>query len=131
LGSSDGSPGFGVADGLPAGTDGASSPGPDETALRVRLGVPPEAKQVLVFGETSHWDPSWLHTSEEYYALCIPGILERVMRALEVKLSCPSRPFRTAALCDARERRLRDLEVSGGSVVVPMPYALASVLISF
>ena len=29
------------------------------------------------------------------------------------------------------ERRLRELEVCGGSVVVPMPYALASVLISF
>jgi hypothetical protein len=52
-------------------------------------------------------------------------------QAVDVKVSCPSRPFRTATLCDARERGLRDLEVHGGAMVVPMPYALASVLVSF
>jgi hypothetical protein len=47
------------------------------------LGIPTGAKQVLVFGETSHWDPNWLHTTEEYYQLCIPRIFERVLLALE------------------------------------------------
>jgi hypothetical protein len=92
---SDGGRFSGLAGGSPAGTDAASSAGPDETALRARLGVPPEARQVLVFGETSHWDPNWLHTSEEYYALCIPGILVRVMQALEEE---PRRVFSIESL---------------------------------
>ena len=54
-----------------------------EAALRAGLGIPAAAKQVLVFGESSHWDPNWLHTTEEYYQLCIPRIFERVLLALE------------------------------------------------
>jgi hypothetical protein len=95
LGRSDGGPVPGLADGSSAGTGATSSVGPDENALRARLGVPPEAKQVLVFGETSHWDPNWLHTSEEYYALCIPRILDRVMQALEEE---PRRVFSIESL---------------------------------
>jgi hypothetical protein len=49
--------------------------------------------------------------------------------AVEVRLSCPCRPIRRAKLCDARERELRDLEVRNDGVMVPMPYALASVLV--
>ena len=49
--------------------------------------------------------------------------------AVEVRLSCPSRPIRKATLCDARERALCDLEVCSDSVMVPMPYALASVMV--
>ena len=37
-----------------------------ERALRRRLAVPDDAQRVLVLGETSHWDPNWLKTSEEY-----------------------------------------------------------------
>jgi alpha-mannosidase len=51
--------------------------------------------------------------------------------AVEVRLSCPSRPIRSATLCDAREREICDLEVGSNGVVVPMPYALASVLVWF
>jgi alpha-mannosidase len=49
--------------------------------------------------------------------------------AVQVRLSCPCRPIRRATLCDARERELRDLEVRSDGVLVPMPYALASVLV--
>ena len=49
--------------------------------------------------------------------------------AVEVRLSCPSRPIRKATLCDARECELCDLEVRSDSVMVPMPYALASVMV--
>jgi alpha-mannosidase len=49
--------------------------------------------------------------------------------AVEVRLSCPSRPIRKATLCDARERELCDLEVRNDGVMVPMPHALASVLV--
>jgi alpha-mannosidase len=63
------------------------------------------------------------------------GVVVRLARfaekAVDATVSCPSRPIRTATLCDARERGLRALDVRGGSVVVPMPYALASVRVSF
>jgi hypothetical protein len=66
-----------------------------EAALRARLGIPPDARQVLVFGETSHWDPNWLHTTEEYYGLCIPRIVERALLALEQE---PRRVFSVESL---------------------------------
>jgi hypothetical protein len=38
-----------------------------ESALRASLGIPADAERVLVFAESSHWDPNWLFTSQEYY----------------------------------------------------------------
>jgi hypothetical protein len=68
-------------------------------------------------------------------AFCGDGVVVRLssfaQRPVEVTLSCPSRPIKKAVLCDARERMLHDLEVHDDCVVVPMPYALASVLVSF
>jgi alpha-mannosidase len=49
--------------------------------------------------------------------------------AVEVRLFCRSRPIRKATLCDARDRELRDLEVRNAGVMVPLPYALASVVL--
>jgi hypothetical protein len=40
---------------------------PEEEDLRRRLGIPPDAHRVLILAESSHWDPNWLYTSEEYY----------------------------------------------------------------
>ena len=68
---------------------------PDESGLRGKLGIPPEASRVLVFGETSHWDPNWLHTTEEYYQLCIPRIFERALLELEQE---PRRVFSLESL---------------------------------
>jgi hypothetical protein len=48
-----------------------------------------------------------------------------------VRLSCASRPIRTATLCDARERAISSLEVRDGVAIVPLRYALGSVLVSF
>jgi hypothetical protein len=84
-----------LADGTTAGTGADGGSGSDETTLRARLGVPPEAKQVLLFGETSHWDPNWLHTTEEYYTRCIPRILDGVLQALEEE---PRRVFAIESL---------------------------------
>lgn len=53
-----------------------------EALLRRRLGIPEDAQQVLIFGETSHWDPNWLFTSETYYRLRIRRILDAVLREL-------------------------------------------------
>ncbi len=38
-----------------------------ENAIRRRLGIPDNARKVIVFAESSHWDPSWIRTSEEYF----------------------------------------------------------------
>jgi alpha-mannosidase len=68
-------------------------------------------------------------------AFCGKGVVVRLasfaQRAVDVTVSCPSRPISKATLCDAREHMLGDLEVRDGSVIVPMPYALASVLVWF
>jgi hypothetical protein len=55
----------------------------DEQALRERLGIPRQAERVILFGETSHWDPNWLLTSEQYYRRRIPRILKEVIAELE------------------------------------------------
>ena len=49
-----------------ANVDGAPRSA-DERALRERLGIPADARRVLVFSESSHWDTNWLQTSEEYF----------------------------------------------------------------
>ena len=53
-----------------------------EHDLRRRLGIPDDAQKVLFFGETSHWDPNWLFTSEKYYRLRIRKTLDAVIREL-------------------------------------------------
>lgn len=67
-----------------------AGPGLAEAATRARLGIPSQAERVLIFGETSHWDPNWLCTTDEYYRRCIPRILGRVLDALEAE---PRRTF--------------------------------------
>jgi hypothetical protein len=38
-----------------------------EKQLRRELGIPDDAERVLIFAESSHWDPNWMLTSEEYF----------------------------------------------------------------
>ncbi|MGD8599638.1 MAG: hypothetical protein PVJ26_21675, partial [Anaerolineae bacterium] len=60
----------------------------DEKALRASLGIPADAQRVIVFAESSHWDPNWLYTSDEYYDRfvqkqmdeAIDGLLREVRR---------------------------------------------------
>jgi hypothetical protein len=54
-----------------------------EDSFRQALGIPPGARRVIVFGETSHWDPNWLFTAEEYFRMRIGKILDRAIEALE------------------------------------------------
>jgi len=49
---------------------------------RRALGVPPDAERVLVFTETSHWDPNWLLTSEGYFRLRVRRNLRQALDAL-------------------------------------------------
>ena len=49
-------------------TSNSQRPSQDrENSIRRRLGIPDDAKRVIVFAESSHWDPSWIRTSEEYF----------------------------------------------------------------
>jgi len=54
-----------------------------EQEQRRRFGIPADAEQVLVIGETSHWDPNWLYTAEEYYRKRTRQTMEEVLQELE------------------------------------------------
>jgi hypothetical protein len=54
----------------------------NERDLRRSLGIPADAQRVLVFGETSHWDPNWLFTSEEYYSRFVQKQLDQAISGL-------------------------------------------------
>jgi hypothetical protein len=55
----------------------------DETSLRHQLGIPDDAGRVIIFAESSHWDPNWLKTSEEYYNLYVERNLDKAIKALQ------------------------------------------------
>ena len=65
----------------------------NESALRDSLGIPADAQKVIIFAETSHWDPNWLYTSQEYYDrfiqkqldLAIAGLLREPSRIYSVE----------------------------------------------
>jgi hypothetical protein len=53
-----------------------------EESLRRRLGIPDDAERVIVFAESSHWDPNWLRTSEEYFHRFVRRNLDRAIAEL-------------------------------------------------
>ena len=55
----------------------------NEKQLRQRLGIPDEAERVIVFAESSHWDPNWLRTSVEYYERFVERNLDKALAELE------------------------------------------------
>ncbi len=55
---------------------------PEELKLRRKLGIPDDAEKILIFGESTHWDPNWLLTSKEYYHLNVRWIISRVLKYL-------------------------------------------------
>ena len=74
--------------------DPVSSPkSPEEQHLRQQLGIPDDAKRVVIFPESSHWDPNWLYTAEYYYerfvkrnlALAIAALLDQPRRVYSVE----------------------------------------------
>ncbi len=56
-----------------------------EQKIRERLGIPAEVEKVIVFGESSHWDPNWLYTSEEYYRRYVRGNLHQAISELQLE----------------------------------------------
>ncbi|MBL7202488.1 MAG: hypothetical protein ISS56_20325 [Anaerolineae bacterium] len=55
----------------------------DQVCLRHRLGIPDDAGQVLLFAESSHWDPNWLLTSEAYYGRFVERNLDLAIAELQ------------------------------------------------
>jgi len=62
----------------------------NERDVRQRLGIPLDAQRVLIFAESSHWDPNWMLTSEEYYNRYVKQNLDL---ALEELLQEPRRIY--------------------------------------
>lgn len=91
----------------------------NERARREALGVPADARRVLLFSESSHWDTNWLSTSEEYFRDRVEPIFDAVIDALQreptriygiesvffLKRYWEHRPDRQAALRSLFERR--------------------------
>ncbi len=53
-----------------------------ELLLRSKLGIPADAERVIVFAESSHWDPNWVFTSEQYFRRFVGGNLDRALYEL-------------------------------------------------
>lgn len=53
-----------------------------EMALRARLGIPADARRIIVFAESSHWDPNWRFTSEEYFERLVGPNLDKAVSEL-------------------------------------------------
>jgi len=49
----------------------------DEVKLREHLGIPVGARHVLILAESSHWDPDWLYTWDEYFRGYARGNLDQ------------------------------------------------------
>ncbi len=56
-----------------------------EQDLRARLGIPPQARRVLILAESSHWDPNWRKTSDEYFDRYVRGNLDRALSELALE----------------------------------------------
>ena len=55
----------------------------EEATLRRKLGIPDDARRVILFAESSHWDPNWLLTSEEYYRRWVAHNLDLALDGLQ------------------------------------------------
>jgi len=113
----------------------------DEGALRRSLGIPADAPHVLVFGESSHWDPDWLLTSEQYYDrfvrrnldLAIEELLREPRRIYSIECvfflrmyweRCPEQQDRLRDLINSRRLRLTHSGVTTADTLLPHPEAI-------
>src|SRR5262249_35694542 len=72
---------------LPRGAPCPASATASETCLRTELGIPPDAKRVVILSQSSHLDWDWRHTFDEYFAgpladpflFISPGTVETIL----------------------------------------------------
>ena len=53
-----------------------------ESALRAKLGIPPDAKQVILFGQNAHLDIDWQRTFDAYYQDFVEDIFTQASQLL-------------------------------------------------
>jgi hypothetical protein len=58
------------------------TPQPAEEQLRRRLGIPDDAERVLIFSESSHWDPNWMLTADAYFERFVRHNLDQAIEEL-------------------------------------------------
>jgi hypothetical protein len=63
-------------------------PLPADQQFRRSLGIPDDAERVLIFSESSHWDPNWLLTSEEYFERFVRHNLDQAIEELQRESRC-------------------------------------------
>jgi hypothetical protein len=112
-----------------------------ETVLRGSLGIPEDAKKVLIFAESSHWDPNWLYTSEEYFDrfvqkqldLAIAGLYREPRRVYSIECMFflrmywdrnPDQRESIRALVNDRRFRLTSSGVTTADTLLPSPEAI-------
>jgi len=112
-----------------------------ETALRTRLGIPEDARRVLLFSESSHWDTNWLMTSDEYFDARLKPIFAAVLAALEqdpLRIYCiesvfflkvfwerhPQEQPRLRALLERRQLRILTSSFTTPDTLLPHPEAI-------
>jgi hypothetical protein len=112
-----------------------------EKALRSALGIPAEAERVLIFAESSHWDPNWLYTSKEYFDrfvrecldLALGGLLHEPRRIYSVECmfflrmyweQCPQQRETIRSLVNERRLRLTSSAVTTADTLLPDPEAI-------
>jgi hypothetical protein len=114
---------------------------PNEAKLRDRLGIPRDAKRVLLFSESSHWDTNWLKTSDEYFDERLRPIFSAVLSALErdpSRVYCvesvfflkifwerhPEEQVRLRALIERRQLRVLTSSFTTPDTLLPHPEAI-------
>jgi len=112
-----------------------------EQELRAALGIPQDAERVLMFAESSHWDPDWLFTSDEYYERFVQDNLDRALDALEreprrvYSIECmfflrmywerrPERHEQVRQYINDRRLRLTSSGVTTADTLIPSPEAI-------
>ncbi len=68
-----------------AGAAGAGPPPTAEARLRSALGIPPDARKVLIFGQASHLDIDWQKTFDGYYQSWVHDIFVEARQILETQ----------------------------------------------
>jgi hypothetical protein len=114
---------------------------PDNGSLRRRLQIPDQAAHVLVFSESSHWDPNWMLTSESYYERFVRPNLDTALDALESQPRrvysiecmfflrmywdrCPAQRERVRALINEGRLRLTSSGVTTADTLLPSAEAI-------
>ncbi len=125
----------------PAAGSSRTAAADSEARLRDRLGIPGDAKRVLLFSESSHWDTNWLKTSDEYFEERLRPIFSAVLKALErdpSRVYCiesvfflkifwerhPEEQVRLRSLIERRQLRVLTSSFTTPDTLLPHPEAI-------